>query len=104
MSLFRNLNISYDLMLEKKSILLFYFLLASFLLSTVSYAQEVKVEVDTTNIRIGEQFKYQISVNDTANVIIPKLQSIQGLEVVEDIPTDTVEKESDQEICHDRIR
>ena len=48
--------------------------------------------VIVSGIRIGEQFKYQISVNDTANVIIPKLQSIQGLEVVEDIPTDTLKK------------
>lgn len=92
MSLFRNLNISSDLKLEKKTSVLFYFLLASFLLSTVSYAQEVKVEVDTMNIRIGEQFKYQISVNDTANVIIPKLENLKGLEIVEDIPTDTLEK------------
>lgn len=92
MNRFEYLNISSDLKLEKKTILLFYFLLFSFLLSTATFAQEVKVQVDTTNIRIGEQFKYQISVNDTANVIIPKLQSIQGLEVVEDIPTDTVEK------------
>ena len=92
MSLFRNLNISSDLKLEKKTFLLFYFLLASFLLSTVSYAQEVKVEVDTMNIRIGEQFKYQISVNDTANVIIPKLENLKGLEIVEDIPTDTLDR------------
>jgi hypothetical protein len=64
----------------------FFFLLSS------SFAQEVKVEVDTTNIRIGEQFNYKISVNDTSNVIIPKLQNLQGLEVVEDIDLDTVEK------------
>ena len=72
-----------------KSILLFS--LFSFLFST-SFAQEVTVEVDTTNIRIGEQFKYKISVSDTANVIIPKLQKLQGLEIVEDIDLDTVEK------------
>jgi hypothetical protein len=69
-----------------------YVLLILFGLCSFAYAQEVKVEVDTTSIRIGEQFNFQISVNDTANVIIPKLENLQGLEIVEDIPTDTVKK------------
>ncbi|MEQ6122676.1 hypothetical protein AAON49_00580 [Pseudotenacibaculum sp. MALMAid0570] len=68
----------------KKQILILFLLLSSF-----SFAQEVKVEVDTTNIRIGEQFYYKISVSDTANVIIPKLQNLKGLEVVEDVKIDT---------------
>ncbi len=59
-------------------------------LSTVTLAQQVKVEVDTTNIRIGEQFHFKISVNDTANVIIPKLENLKGLEVVEDYKIDTI--------------
>ncbi|MFD2566807.1 hypothetical protein [Pseudotenacibaculum haliotis] len=59
-------------------------------LSTVTLAQQVKVEVDTTNIRIGEQFHFKISVSDTANVIIPKLENLKGLEVVEDYKIDTI--------------
>ena len=62
------------------------------LLSTISFAQEVKVKVDTTNIRIGEQFNFQITVDDTANVIIPKLENLKGLEILEDIPTDTLDR------------
>ena len=38
-----------------------------------SQSNKIKVEVDTTNIRIGEQFQYKISVNETENVILPKL-------------------------------
>ncbi len=71
----------------KKYILLIFLCVSSF-----AFAQEVKVKVDTTNIRIGEQFNFQISVNDTANVIIPKLENLKGLEIVEDIPTDTLDK------------
>lgn len=72
--------------MKKQILLLFLFL------SSLAFAQQVKVEVDTTNIRIGEQFKYQISVDDTANVIIPKLENLKGIEIVEDIATDTLEK------------
>lgn len=61
-------------------------------MNTALSAQEVDVKVDTTNIRIGEQFNFQISVDDTANVIIPKLENLKGLEIVEDIPMDTLDK------------
>jgi hypothetical protein len=70
-----------------------FFLFALFsVLFTSVFAQQVKIEVDTTNIRIGEQFNYQIFVDDTSNVIIPKLQNLKGLEIVEDVEMDTVEK------------
>ncbi len=49
----------------------------------------VKIEIDTTNIRIGEQFNLKISVDETQNVIIPKLQ-LKGLEIVDSSATDTV--------------
>ncbi len=49
----------------------------------------VKVEVDTTNIRIGEQFNLKISVDETQNVIIPKLQ-LKGLEIIDSTKVDTV--------------
>ena len=49
----------------------------------------VKAEIDTTNIRIGEQFNLKISINETQNVILPKLE-IKGLEVIDSTKTDTV--------------
>jgi hypothetical protein len=67
---------------------IFYILL---FISTVLFAQKplVKAVIDTTNIRIGEQFNLQISVEETQNVIIPKLQ-LKGLEVVDSTQTDTL--------------
>jgi hypothetical protein len=47
------------------------------------------VTVDTTNIRIGEQFKLNIEVNETNNVILPKL-ILNGLEVVDSTSVDTL--------------
>lgn len=60
--------------------------------SSFLLAQEglVKAEVDTTSIRIGEQFEYKISVNETQNVIIPKLEKLIGLEVVDTLKIDTI--------------
>lgn len=56
------------------------------------YAQTplVKAEIDTTSIRIGEQFNYKITVNETENVIIPKLDNLKGLEVVDSLKIDTI--------------
>lgn len=54
-----------------------------------SQSQMVKAELDTTNIRIGEQFTYKISVDETENVIIPKL-TLKGLEVVDSLKIDTI--------------
>jgi hypothetical protein len=67
---------------------IFYILL---FISTVLFAQKplVKAVIDTTDIRIGEQFNLQISVEETQNVIIPKLQ-LKGLEVVDSTQTDTL--------------
>ncbi|MDT7831263.1 hypothetical protein RQM59_02670 [Flavobacteriaceae bacterium S356] len=50
----------------------------------------VTAKVDTTSIRIGEQFELKIEVNDTTNVIIPKLDKLVGLEIVEDDKIDTI--------------
>ena len=61
-----------------------------FLISTVTFSQKVSVVSDTTNIRIGEQFLFQILVKDTANVIFPdKLENLTSLEIVENIKIDT---------------
>ena len=55
-----------------------------------SQSNKVIVEVDTTNIRIGEQFQYKISIDETENVIIPKLNNLRGLEVVDSLKIDTI--------------
>ncbi len=61
------------------------------LLLTTSFAfSQVKAEIDTTNIRIGEQFQYKISIDQTENVIIPKLENLKGLEIIKEDPIDTV--------------
>ena len=49
----------------------------------------VKAEIDTTNIRIGEQFQLKISVAKTQNVIIPKIQ-LKGLEIIDSTRIDTI--------------
>ncbi|WP_347172721.1 hypothetical protein [Polaribacter uvawellassae] len=72
---------------------LFYILL---LFSIATFAQSipvVKAEIDTTSIRIGEQFEFKITVNDTANVIIPKLENLTGLEIIEDKKIDTLKNQ-----------
>ena len=60
-------------------------------ISTFSFAQNsiVNAEIDTTNIRIGEQFNLKISIDETQNVIIPKLL-LKGLEIIDSTETDTV--------------
>ncbi len=56
----------------------------------LSFSQKVSVEVDTTNIRIGEQFLFQISIDDTSNVIIPEnLEKLKNLEIVQNRKLDT---------------
>ncbi|MCI2229968.1 BatD family protein [Polaribacter sp. MSW13] len=62
-----------------------------FFISAISFAQKpmVKAEIDTTNIRIGEQFNLKISVDESQNVIIPKLK-LKGLEVVDSTKVDTI--------------
>ncbi|AUC85628.1 hypothetical protein CW731_10155 [Polaribacter sp. ALD11] len=67
---------------------IFYILLFT---ATLSFAQKpmVKAEIDTTNIRIGEQFQLKISVDETANVIIPKIR-LKGLEVIDSTRIDTI--------------
>ena len=66
---------------------LLYFLL---LVSSFGFSQSVKVDVDTTNIRIGEQFSYKLTVSDTANVILPNLDNLKGLEIVDSLKIDTL--------------
>ena len=73
-----------------------YFLYTLLLIGFLATAQKtptVSVKVDTTNIRIGEQIDYQISVEDAENgVIFPKLllDSLGKIEVVESLNIDTL--------------
>lgn len=50
----------------------------------------VQVQAETSSIRIGEQFNLRISVNETKNVILPKL-ALKGLEVIDSAKIDTLE-------------
>ncbi len=74
-----------------KSILLY----ISFLISVVAFSQssKVTVETDRTDIRIGEQFQYKISVDETENVVLPKLNNLLGLEVIDTLKIDTIKKQ-----------
>jgi len=67
----------------------------SFLISVVAFSQssKVKIETDRNNIRIGEQFELKISVDETENVILPKLKNLNGLEVVDTLKVDTIKKQ-----------
>lgn len=70
----------------RKIVVFFIFLLSI----NLAFGQNVKAEVDTTNIRIGEQFSYKLTVSDTANVILPNLNNLKGLEVVDSTKIDTI--------------
>ena len=56
------------------------------------HAQEVKVEANTKNIKIGEQIEYKISVQAPADavVIFPEGQTFGALEMVKTSSTDTL--------------
>lgn len=60
-------------------------------LTVVGFSQTsmVSASIETSSIRIGEQFKYKIVVNETENVILPKLE-LQGLEVIDSSKIDTI--------------
>lgn len=60
-------------------------------MATVGFSQNpmVKAQIETSNIRIGEQFNLRISVNEINNVILPKL-ALKGLEVIDSAKVDTL--------------
>ncbi|WP_211295604.1 hypothetical protein [Polaribacter porphyrae] len=62
-----------------------------FFLSFSVFSQNpvVKAQIETSQIRIGEQIELKISVKETKNVIIPKLK-LKGLEVVDSLKLDTL--------------
>lgn len=72
----------------KRLILYVFIISSSFVLAQNS--PKVTAKVDTTSIRIGEQFELKIEVNDTTSVIIPKLGKLTGLEIIEEDKIDTL--------------
>lgn len=75
------------------------FSILSFLFSFASFAQ-VKTEVDTTKIRIGEQINYKIKVeaDSSALVVFPEGQTFIPMETVEALKIDTTKKEAKYEL------
>ena len=61
-------------------------------ISSIGFAQSsmVNSQVETSSIRIGEQFQYKISVKETENVILPKLILGKGLEIIDSAKVDTL--------------
>ena len=62
-----------------------------FFLVTFGFAQNpvVNSQVETSSIRIGEQFQFKISVNGNENVILPKMV-LKGLEIIDSAKVDTI--------------
>ena len=57
---------------------------------------ELKVAVDTTTVRIGEQLNYtlQIKVDSTAEVMFPDQPIFAPFELLEESPIDTLRKQA----------
>ena len=72
---------------------IFYILLLTSIFGFSQENRKVKADIDTTNIRIGEQFGYKIIVEDTLNVIISKLEDLVGLEIISEDKIDTIKNQ-----------
>ncbi|MDP5107008.1 MAG: BatD family protein [Polaribacter sp.] len=61
------------------------------LITAITFAQnpKVKAQIETSQIKIGEQFNLKITVNEINNVILPKLE-LKGLEIIDSVKTDTI--------------
>ncbi|WP_414727681.1 hypothetical protein [Winogradskyella sp. UBA3174] len=72
-----------------------FFSVVFFLCALTSFAQ-VKIEVDTTKIRVGEQINYKIKVEADSSelVVFPEGQTFMPLEVVEALKIDTTKKDA----------
>ncbi|MDO4229497.1 MAG: hypothetical protein Q4C98_06770 [Capnocytophaga sp.] len=73
----------------------FFIILGLFLGGFSANSQEIKVETDTKTIKIGEQIKYKISVETTADdaVFFPDGQTFMPLEMVRSSAVDTMRKQ-----------
>ncbi len=67
-----------------------------FILFSLNISAQVKTEVDTTTIKIGEQISYKIKVeaDSTALVVFPEGQTFVPLENVEALDIDTTKKDA----------
>ena len=65
-------------------------LFLTFIFSSFLGFSQIKVEVDTTNIRIGEQFQYKLTVDGVDNIILPHLKNLNGLEIIDSTKVDTI--------------
>ena len=79
----------------KRASVLGLFSVFCFLFSTLVSAQ-VKTEIDTTKIRVGEQINYKINVeaDSLALVVFPEGQTFMPLENVEALKIDTTKREA----------
>lgn len=62
-------------------------------LSLISKAQtepSIEVKTDISNIKIGEQLTYTISVPNEKQVTFPRLDNLEGLEVAEELEEDVI--------------
>lgn len=65
--------------------------------------QEVRANLDTTSIKIGEQIRYRISVETKTEdlVIFPEEETFQPLELVESFPIDTLPSADGQSLLRE---
>ncbi|UAN00134.1 hypothetical protein K8354_17600 [Polaribacter litorisediminis] len=68
---------------------MFFFIFLIFSHTVFSQNPMVKAQVETSSIKIGEQFNFRISVNEIENVILPKLE-LKGLEIIDSAKIDTL--------------
>lgn len=90
---FKNKGLIKTSVFRKRSSVVFFILF--FLFSYLSFSQ-VKTEVDTTKIRIGEQINYKINVeaDSTSLVVFPEGQTFMPLENVEALKIDTTKRDA----------
>ncbi len=90
---YKNNELAKTSVFRKRLSVVFY--MVFFLLSFFSFSQ-VKTEVDTTKIKIGEQinFKINIEADSTALVVFPEGQTFMPLELDEALEIDTTKKDT----------
>ena len=76
---------------KDKFIVLYAVSIFFFLFGSSAFAQEIKAGIDTTQIKIGEQITYQISVETKPSdlVVFPEGQTFSPLEMIESYAIDT---------------
>ena len=76
------------------------FLLVLFLFTALGSAQKITTAIDSTEIKIGSQFKLIIkaSVNEKDKVVFPNSKNFGYLEVLESYPIDTIKNNSQYEL------